>query len=80
MKADITINNKQYKVDLSTPIDISIPLTNNKKSPLAFGAEPILIDPVVVGKWIGDTNKGGPVNFKKVMFNSNTSSWWWTGN
>lgn len=68
MKTELIINKKKYKVDLSKPIDISIPLTNKSKSLLAFGAEPMLIDPVVDGKWIGDTKKGGPVNFKKVMF------------
>ncbi len=69
MIATLFHKGKEYKVDFFQPIDISIPLTNNKNCVSAWYVEPMELEPVVNGTWIGDVNKGGSVNFRNIKFN-----------
>ena len=68
MKATITHKKKTFKVDLSKPLDISIPLSA-KKNPLAWYIDPLTITPVQTEDWIGNVKKGGDVNFNTITFN-----------
>lgn len=61
--------NKTLKVDLSKPIDISIPLTNTDENPIAWYIEKPEIEPVVFGEWIGSVEKGASTNFNTIFFN-----------
>lgn len=63
-----TINN-EFKVDLSKPIDISIPLTNSDENPIAWYIEKPVIEPVVFGDWIGSIKEGASTNFNTISFN-----------
>ncbi|WP_035668561.1 cyclase family protein [Flavobacterium sp. 83] len=64
-----TINN-EFKVDLSKPIDISIPLTNTAENPIAWYIEKPVIEPVVFGDWIGKVSEGkSSTNFNNIFFN-----------
>lgn len=66
MKA--TTNN--FEIDLSKPIDISIPLTNTDENPIAWYIEKPEISPVVVGDWIGKVSEGSSsTNFNNISFN-----------
>ena len=66
MKA--TINNIQ--IDLSKPIDISIPLTNNEQNPIAWYQNVPEIEPVKMGDWIGKVSEGkSSTNFNNIFFN-----------
>jgi arylformamidase len=69
MIAKITHNKKSYQLDLSKPIDISIPLRTGKENVNAWYSDPVSIEPVRMGNWIGDVNQGGSVNFKNILFN-----------
>ncbi|MFV5699656.1 cyclase family protein [Flavobacterium sp. ZT3R17] len=63
-----TIDN--FKVDLSKPIDISIPLTNTDENPIAWYIEKPAIEPVVFGDWIGKVSEGkSSTNFNNIFFN-----------
>jgi kynurenine formamidase len=63
------IDNK-YDVDLSKPIDISIPLTNTNDNPIAWYIEKPVIEPVVFGDWIGKVSTGkSSTNFNNIYFN-----------
>lgn len=62
------IDNK-YKIDLSKPIDISIPLSNTDKNPIAWYIEKPEIEPVVFGDWIGKVSEGSSTNFNNIFFN-----------
>jgi len=62
------IDNK-YQVDLSKPIDISIPLTNTDKNPIAWYIEKPEIEPVKFGDWIGKVSEGSSTNFNNIFFN-----------
>jgi len=62
------INN--FQVDLSKPIDISIPLTNTDENPIAWYIEKPVIEPVVFGDWIGKVSEGkSSTNFNNISFN-----------
>lgn len=69
MKATISHNNQNFEVDLSKPIDISIPLTNSDDNPIAWYIEKPVIEPVVFGEWIGKVSKGSSTNFNNIFFN-----------
>ena len=63
-----TINN--FEIDLSKPIDISIPLTNTDENPIAWYIEKPVIEPVVFGDWIGKVSEGkSSTNFNNIFFN-----------
>lgn len=66
MKA--TINNT-YEIDLSKPIDISIPLTNTDANPIAWYIEKPVIEPVRFGDWVGQVSEGSSTNFNNIFFN-----------
>ena len=61
------INN--FQIDLSKPIDISIPLSNNDLNPIAWYLEQPIIEPVVFGDWIGKVENGSSTNFNNITFN-----------
>jgi kynurenine formamidase len=65
MKA--TINN--FQIDLSKPIDISIPLTNSYENPIAWYLETPIIEPVTMGNWVGKVSEGSSTNFNNIFFN-----------
>lgn len=65
MKA--TINNLTF--DLSKPIDISIPLINTDKNPIAWYIEKPEIEPVRFGDWVGKVSEGSSTNFNTIFFN-----------
>ncbi|MFL6467669.1 MAG: cyclase family protein [Pyrinomonadaceae bacterium] len=50
---------------LTNPIDISIPLRFNGPQPNAFGVEPAISKACEYGSLIGDTRRGGSVNFEQ---------------
>lgn len=63
-----TIEN--IKVDLSKPIDISIPITNTDDNPIAWYIEKPLIEPVTFGEWVGKVSLGmSSTNFNSIQFN-----------
>jgi len=61
------INN--FEVDLSKPIDISIPLSNTEDNPIAWYIEKPEIKPVVFGDWTGSVKEGASTNFNNIQFN-----------
>ena len=69
MKASITHQNKTFQVDLSKPIDISLPLSNTEKNPIAWYIEKPQIEPVRFGSWVGSVKGGATTNFNNIFFN-----------
>jgi kynurenine formamidase len=69
VKTFINHNNKDYQIDLSKPIDISIPLSNTDKNPIAWYIDKPEISPVVFGNWIGKVSEGSSTNFNNIFFN-----------
>lgn len=63
------IENKTHTVDLSKPIDISLPLHFDENNPVAWNLTAPEKKPVVFGDWIGSVAKGAPTNFNNIYFN-----------
>ena len=66
MKAII---NNTFEIDLSKPIDISIPLINTDANPIAWYIEKPQIEPVKFGDWVGKVSEGSSTNFNNIFFN-----------
>ncbi|MFB0910302.1 MAG: kynurenine formamidase [Flavobacterium sp.] len=59
-----------FQVDLSKPIDISIPLSNTDANPIAWYVEKPEIEPVRFGEWVGKVSSGmSSTNFNNILFN-----------
>lgn len=69
MIAEIKSKNRQFKVDLSQPLDISIPLRAGKENVSAWYVDPIKIEPVRTEQFTGSVKEGGSVNFRDISFN-----------
>lgn len=69
MQTIIRVNNKAYQIDLSKPLDISIPLRASKNNPNAWYIEEPKIEPVQLEDWIGSVKSGADVNFNSINFN-----------
>lgn len=69
MIAEITHKNKTFKVDLSKPLDISIPLNGSEPMVTAWYVEPTKIEPVKIDNWVGSVKEGSSVNFNNIFFN-----------
>jgi len=69
MKTTISYNNKEYKIDLSKPLDISMTLSTNKENSSAWYVNPVEIKPVKTEDFIGSVKDGGSVNFRNITFN-----------
>ncbi len=69
MITTIEHKNRSYKIDLSTPLDISIPLNATKENVNAWYIDPPKIEPVTDGDWIGKVSEGASTNFNNIFFN-----------
>jgi kynurenine formamidase len=61
------INN--FKIDLSKPIDISLPLSDTHANPIAWYIEKPVIEPVTFENWTGKVSEGSSTNFNNIFFN-----------
>lgn len=59
-----------YRVDLSDPIDITIPIGADGRHPRCFYAPNVKAEAVVGEGFIGDIEQGGIVNFKNITINA----------
>lgn len=70
MKATVEINNKNFAVDFSKPLDISLQISSDDKNPIAWYLEQPEISPVKMGDWIGKVSEGSSsTNFNNIAFN-----------
>lgn len=71
MKTTIQHNNTTYEIDLSQPIDISLPIQNNEQNPIAWYLDQPEINPVVIGDFVGSVASGkSSTNFNNILFNA----------
>lgn len=69
MIATIQYNSKKLQIDLSKPLDISIPLKASKSNVNAWYLEEPKIEPVKDGEWIASVAEGADINFNNIWFN-----------
>ncbi len=70
MQTIISYQSKNYEIDFSQPIDISLPIQSNEKNPIAWYLDKPEITPVVMGDFIGSVSSGkSSTNFNNILFN-----------
>lgn len=69
MIAQITDGPRTFRVDLSDPIDISIPLVAGENRLSAWYVPPLTMEPVRANGFLGSVAEGGDVNFRDIAFN-----------
>ena len=69
MKATIQHNSKNYTIDLSRPLDISISITGKDTNVNAWYVDPPKIGPHTEGEFIGKVAEGASTNFNNISFN-----------
>lgn len=67
--ATITLHGKEYLTDLSKGYDLSIPLEAGPGHVSAWYVDPVRMEPVKNGDWVGEVKQGGSVNFRNIYFN-----------
>jgi kynurenine formamidase len=69
LKATFKIKEQLFTVDLSKPLDISIPLKASTNNPEAWYLDAPKIEPVKLDNWVGKVSEGASVNFNNIYFN-----------
>lgn len=69
MTTTIRHNNRNYTIDLSKPLDISIPISGKKQNVIAWGVDHPKIGPHISEDYEGSVAAGEAVNFNDIKFN-----------
>ncbi|MFL1011035.1 cyclase family protein [Flavisericum labens] len=69
MIATIQYNSRKLQIDLSKPLDISIPIRASKDNVTAWYVDEPKIEPVNDGEWIATVKEGACINFNNITFN-----------
>lgn len=74
MIATLQLKDKTVRVDLSKPIDLSIPIRQGENNVNAFYIPPVVYEPFRAGSFIGDVSQGGSCNVNSISFNPHGNS------
>ncbi|MFI1745219.1 cyclase family protein [Thalassobellus sediminis] len=69
MLATIQYNSRKLQINLSNPIDISMPLRASKSNVNAWYIDEPKIEPAKDGEWIASVKEGACINFNNIFFN-----------
>lgn len=69
MIAEIAHKGRTFRVDLSKPLDLSMPLHAGPDQARAWWIDPMTMEPVRNGETIYAVKEGSPVNFRTIRFN-----------
>lgn len=69
MLTTIQYNSRKLQIDLTKPLDISIPLRASKTNVNAWYVDEPKIEPVQLEEWKGSVAEGAAVNFNTIQFN-----------
>ncbi|WJJ97428.1 cyclase family protein [Algibacter luteus] len=69
MIATIQYNSRKLQIDLSQPLDISMPLKSSKDNVNAWYVDAPIIEPVKDDEWIASVKDGACINFNNIHFN-----------
>jgi len=65
----IQLKSKKIKIDLSKPLDISMPLRASKANTNAWYIGEPRIEPVKLDDWVASVKEGADINFNNIYFN-----------
>lgn len=66
MIAQINFNNRTYQVDLNKSLDISLPIHEGENNPSCYWADPVKMETIRSGDFVGSVKEGGSVNYQKL--------------
>lgn len=66
MIIQLTFSNRIYSPDLSKPHDISLPLQEGNENPNCYWAEPVKMETIRSGDFVGSVEEGGSVNYQRL--------------
>ena len=69
MLATVKQNDQTYQIDLSKPLDISIPMRGDASNVNAWYVEHPRITPHTEGEFVGKVTEGASTNFSDIWFN-----------
>ncbi|MGC6429898.1 MAG: cyclase family protein [Jejuia sp.] len=69
MIATIQYNSRKFQIDLTKPLDISIPIKASKDTVNAWYIDEPKIEPEKDGDWIATVKDGACINFNTIQFN-----------
>lgn len=69
MIATIQYNSRKLQIDLTKPLDISIPIKASKDTVNAWYIDEPKINPVKDGEWVATVKDGACINFNNINFN-----------
>jgi kynurenine formamidase len=69
MKILIPFAGRYFRVDLSAPTSIALPLKADSKAASAWYCPPVEMEAVKLGDWVGTVAAGSGVNFFNIRFN-----------
>lgn len=71
MSIEIKVNHLgiDYIIDPQRFYDISMPFSSLPSAARAWYIDPVKIEPVRLGDWVGSVKEGGSVNFNNIFFN-----------
>ncbi|GAA4888552.1 cyclase family protein [Flaviramulus aquimarinus] len=69
MITTVQYNSRKLQIDLTKPIDISIPIRASKNNVNAWYIDEPKIEPVKDGEWTASVKNGACVNFNNIHFN-----------
>lgn len=69
MIATVQYNSRKLQIDLSKPLDISIPVSDRQDNVNAWYIEKPSVEPVTDGEWIATVKDGACINFNNIKFN-----------
>ena len=69
MIATIQYNSRKLQIDLTNPLDISIPIKASKKNVNAWYLDAPKIEPITEADWVGSVKEGACVNVNNISFN-----------
>jgi kynurenine formamidase len=67
--ATIQYNSRKLKIDLTQPLDLSIPLRASATNVNAWYLDAPKIEPVQDGNWVASVKDGACINFNTITFN-----------
>ena len=66
MFASLTHGGRAYAFDPAAPLDISLPLAPGAAQVNCFWAEPVSIETICVGTFVGSVRAGGATNYQRI--------------
>ncbi len=66
MRATLTHHHHTYAFDPTAPLDISLPLAPGPEQVNCFWAEPVSIEIIRVGSFVGSVRAGGATNYQRI--------------